>query len=292
MAQIVNLEKEYAPSLLSGIQTSTGSTGSDQHCWYLGYGSNMCEQSFLKRRGIKPLRSLVVYAPSIRLEMSLPGLPWAEPRFANIGLLSKEEQIPWDESSERPWGNGLVGVAYLVTLDDMAKIFATEGGGSSYKIIQVECEEIGKGEMGEKVLANTLYSSKRQRTQLGQASARYMNLLITGAKGQECVASHCYMTDEMSAEKSLPESYITHLQDIDVYRRTSIRQTIALVLIGLVALPTIIPLFTLARLLRNKSGGSPGWVIWTSEKVFKGIWGVHDLLLSPLLGSGEVTDTR
>ena len=187
MAEIVNLEKEYAPSLLSGIQTAaTGNTvESDQHCWYLGYGSNMCEQSFLKRRGIRPLRSLVVYAASISLEMNLPGVPWAEPRFANVGLLSNEEQTPWDENSSRPWGKGLVGVAYLVTLDDMAKIFATEGGGSSYEIIQVECEEIGKGEMGEKVRANTLYCSKRQRTQLGQPSARYMNLLITGAKGQK-----------------------------------------------------------------------------------------------------------
>ena len=100
------------------------------------------------------------------------------------------------------------------------------------------------------------------------------------------------MTDEMAAEKSLPESYVTHLQNIDVYRRTSVRHTIALILIGLVALPTLIPVFTLARLLRNKSGQSPGWVLWISEKVFKGIWGVHDVLLRPLLGSGEVTETR
>lgn len=186
MSQIVNLEKEYAPSLPSGINT-TQSIDSDGHCWYLGYGSNMSEQSFLKRRGIKPLRSLTVYAPSIALEMDLQGVPWVEPRFANVRLLAEEEQSQWDENSPKPWGNGLVGVAYLVTLDDMAKIFATEGGGSSYEVIQVECQVIGKGETGEQVRANTLCSRKYQRTQLGRPSARYMNLLITGAKGERIV---------------------------------------------------------------------------------------------------------
>ena len=57
-------------------------------------------------------------------------LAWLEPRFANVILLSEEERqaCHWDETSPKPWGKGLVGVAYLVTLDDMAKIFATEGG--------------------------------------------------------------------------------------------------------------------------------------------------------------------
>jgi len=100
------------------------------------------------------------------------------------------------------------------------------------------------------------------------------------------------MTDKMDAEKSLPETYITHLQNMDVYRRTSVRQTIALVLTGLVALPTLFPLFTLAKLLRNRSGESPKWVQWMTGSFFNAVWGAHDVLLKPLFGSGEVTDTK
>jgi len=180
-AQVANLEKIYAPSLLPKLEAQ----GDAKHCWYLGYGSNMSEQAFLRRRGIKPLRSVVVHAP-VQLLFDLPGVCYVEPRFANIGLLSDEERkaCHWDENSEKPWGKGLVGVAYLVTLADMAKIFATEGGGASYQVIQVECREIGKGEQGEKIQANTLCSSNRRRSRPGQPSPRYMNLLITGARGE------------------------------------------------------------------------------------------------------------
>lgn len=278
-AQVTALEKIYAPGLIStveGVAASATAHDPNLHCWYLGYGSNMSEQSFLKRRGIKPVRSLVVHAPGVQLAFDLPGLPYAEPRFANVVLLSDKDRLAchWDETSERPWGKGLVGVVYLVTLDDMAKIYATEGGGASYEIIQVECHEIGKGDKGETIKANTLYSSRpdRRRTQLGQPSLRYMNLLITGAK-----------------EKSLPQSYVKFLQGVDVYRRTTVLQTIALSLLAFLMVPCIIPLFTLARVLRNKKGEAPKWVQWSTGRVFKITWGIHDFAFRHLFGSGEVT---
>src|SRR5271170_6983541 len=124
----------------------------------------MSERSFLQRRGIRPLRSLVVHARGIQLAFNLPGIPYIEPRFANVIILSDEEKekCHWNPESKngKPWENGLVGVAYYITLKEMAKIVLTEGGGASYQVIQVDCEEILEGgrtkTTGEKIRANTL----------------------------------------------------------------------------------------------------------------------------------------
>jgi len=100
------------------------------------------------------------------------------------------------------------------------------------------------------------------------------------------------VTEDMFAEKSLPESYIASLQSVDVYRRTSVRQTIALSLLAVVVVPTIFPLFLLARLFRNKKGESPKWLQWLIGRTFMNIWAVHDNFLRHLFGSGEVTDAK
>lgn len=181
--QIAQLEQIYVPPALPEVKDAEG----DQYCWYLGYGSNMSDKSFLQRRGIRPLRSLNVHARGVQLAFNLPGVPYIEPRFANVIMLSEEEKntCHWDPTSPKPWGKGLVGVAYYITLEDMAKIVMTEGGGASYQVIQVDCEEVGKGESGEKIKANTLCANNpdRLRMQLGQPSPRYMKLLCTGARG-------------------------------------------------------------------------------------------------------------
>ncbi len=53
---------------------------------YLAYGSNMAAQTFQGVRGIRPLSAVAVSAPSLRLIFDLPGLPYREPCFANVGL--------------------------------------------------------------------------------------------------------------------------------------------------------------------------------------------------------------
>lgn len=179
--QVAQLEKIYVPENPSRLEGESV----EGHCWYLGYGSNMSEESFLRRRGIRPLRSLVVHASGVLLTFNLAGIPYIEPRFANVAVIPEKEKsvCHWDSSHPKPWGKGLVGVAYYITLGDMAKIVMTEGGGSSYKVIQVDCQEIGGAE--EKLTANTLCTSNPSllRTQLGQPSPRYMRLLCTGARG-------------------------------------------------------------------------------------------------------------
>ncbi|KAG8844763.1 hypothetical protein FRC20_003396 [Serendipita sp. 405] len=231
----------------------------------------MSEKSFLERRGIRPLKSLVVNAPEVELSFNLPGMPYVEPRFANVTLNAETD----DGGPKHPWGKGLIGVAYYITLEDMAQIFRTEGGGSSYQIIQVDCYEIGG--TGQKVRANTLFANdkRRLRNQLGQPSARYMNLLRTGAK-----------------EKSLPKEYQDYLENVETYHRTNRLQIFGLVILGSVLLPVFLLGVLVGRLLQNKKGESPRWIQRIKQTIFRGGWAIHDAVLKPLFGSGEVTEHR
>lgn len=159
---------------------------------YLAYGSNLCAETFQGRRGIRPLSQINVSAPSLRLTFDLPGLPYAEPCFANtaprkIPKVPKEPpKLPPDlphppvnpraveDGKTLPgdpvWDKGLIGVVYEVTPEDFAKIMATEGGGASYADILVPClplpprmgvpEKPGWPELPKMFLAHTLYAPR------------------------------------------------------------------------------------------------------------------------------------
>lgn len=139
---------------------------------YLAYGSNMCAETFLGMRGIRPLSQINVSAPSLDLTFDLPGLPYREPCFANTAIRKVPAKPPVEppklppEIPDHPpiklppatqavdgnddehgsgrqrdpvWTKGLYGVVYEVTPEDYAKIVATEGGGASYHDILVPC---------------------------------------------------------------------------------------------------------------------------------------------------------
>jgi hypothetical protein len=132
----------------------------------------MCAATFLGMRGIRPLSQVNVSAPALDLTFDLPGMPYREPCFANTALrklpikpppldppklppgipdhppsttppvpLSDVDSHTDDKAGRRgpAWNKGLYGVVYEVTLDDYAKIVATEGGGASYHDILVPC---------------------------------------------------------------------------------------------------------------------------------------------------------
>lgn len=63
---------------------------------YLAYGSNLCAETFLGRRGIRPVSAINVSAPSLRLTFDLPGVPYQEPCFANTAVrkIPKHPPIP------------------------------------------------------------------------------------------------------------------------------------------------------------------------------------------------------
>lgn len=145
---------------------------------YLAYGSNLSAETFLGRRGIRPISSMVVSAPSLRLTFDLPGIAYKEPCFANVALrkLPKPPKLPpgvpdvpdvldvpdlpkpppygggfpsppsAQAHGDSEWKQGLIGVVYEVTPEDYAKIIKTEGGGAGYQDILVPCIEIPKPE--------------------------------------------------------------------------------------------------------------------------------------------------
>lgn len=173
-------------------------TAAPRSVLYLAYGSNLCAKTFLGTRGIRPLSQVNVSAPSLRLVFDLPGLPYAEPCFANTAprkmpRLPDPPKMPpdlprppidpptvdppsvQDTREQQPgdpvWDKGLVGVVYEVTPEDFARIVATEGGGASYADIMVPCLPIPPRmgvpekpgwppELPKMFLAHTLYAPR------------------------------------------------------------------------------------------------------------------------------------
>ena len=128
----VPLDTDQLASLSRGAQEK------QKTVLYLAYGSNLCNETFLGKRAIRPLSQINVMVPSLRLTFDLPGIPYSEPCFANTALRSPDAlDHDDDDYHKNRWHKGLIGVVYEVTLSDYAHIIATEGGGSSYKDILV-----------------------------------------------------------------------------------------------------------------------------------------------------------
>lgn len=196
------------------------------------------------------------------------------------------------------WQKGLVGVVYEVTTADYAKIIATEGGGSSYNDILVTCYELSPNvstvpDPSDTILtlpslkAHTLYCptfprghpelshggrASRPDPNYAQASARYLNLITTGAD-----------------EHALPQDYINYLRNIRPYTLTSRRQKLGRLVFMGVWLPMIIPAFYLNRLLADKRGGTPWWLRMALRGVWGLSWGSYDWVFRFVFGDGERT---
>ncbi|KAK0391448.1 hypothetical protein NLU13_0949 [Sarocladium strictum] len=130
---------------------------------YLAYGSNLCVETFLGVRGIRPLSQVNVSVPALQLSFDLPGIPYGEPCFANVDWrkIPKNPKVPPipklpptppidppkppaldplnPPRAQMQWNGELMGVVYEVTKEDYRHIIQTEGGGASYKEIIVPC---------------------------------------------------------------------------------------------------------------------------------------------------------
>lgn len=168
---VVESKNGFIPaSSAQAVPYRSGTSDASSSVLYLAYGSNLCSETFLGRRGIRPISAVPVSAPSLRLTFDLPGIAYQEPCFANVAPRKVPEppklppdwphpdpppgfQLPPGVSrppaalsttsdrghASREWDNGLIGVVYEVTPEDYATIVATEGGGASYHEILVPC---------------------------------------------------------------------------------------------------------------------------------------------------------
>lgn len=250
---------------------------------YLAYGSNLCNETFRGKRGIRPLSQINVLVPSLRLTFDLPGIPYVEPCFGNTAMRTPDAMEGADYHKDR-WKKGLVGCVYEVTPSDYAHIIATEGGSASYQDILVDCYPLPDGDTvpdqptTKRFVAHTLFapaekSHVRPDPSYAQPSARYLNLITTGA-------------DELS----LPREYRDYLNDIRTYTITTKRQKAGKALFVSIWWPFLQMLFALNAQFQDDEGKSPPWLAQLAGVLFLGMWKCYDRAFKKTFGDGERTE--
>jgi hypothetical protein len=279
--------------------TALGAQEKAKTVLYLAYGSNLCNETFRGVRGIRPLSQVNVLVPSLRLTFDLPGIPYSEPCFANTARRvpdapsnSNGADLQGTDYHKDRWHKGLVGVVYEVTLSDYAHIIATEGGGSAYHDVLVDCYVLPKSDTvpttpdSKPFKAHTLFApivdtdgtartterTTRPDPSYAQASARYLKLITDGA-----------------AECELPAEYQDYLHDIRPYTITTKRQAMGKALFLLIWMPILMMVFTLSRRLQDEKGRAPKWCAELSAMMFKGMWTCYDGAFKTAFGDGERT---
>ncbi|PGH12686.1 hypothetical protein AJ80_06632 [Polytolypa hystricis UAMH7299] len=291
---------------------------------YLAYGSNMGSATFRKTRGIVPISQVNVCVPDLMLTFDLPGLPYMEPCFAAtqyrdpgaemphklVNNLEKGSLLGQIESvQEKKWRKPLVGIVYEVTLADYSRIIATEGAGSSYIDVTVDCypfpvdyepsqpvpdipdtmafkahtllsptsnEDLRSMTQGSIIIGARPQPNNRRprphRIHSAQPSKRYINLLIKGAE------EHC-----------LPDEYREYLASIPYYRITSLSQKVGKILFLLIWVPPVLALMSLTSALAQKNGHAPHWLQACQRGAFSCMWWTYDNGFKPVFGNGERT---
>ncbi|KAJ5493433.1 hypothetical protein N7539_002179 [Penicillium diatomitis] len=112
----------------------------------------------------------------------------------------------------------------------------------------------------------------RPDPEYAQPSARYLNLLVTGA-----------------AEHDLPVTYREYLSQIHTYSITTVRQKIGkAVFVGLWG-PPILTLLAFSKRFAGPDGRSPSWLVNLSNILFAAMWFTYDYFFKPVFGEGERT---
>ena len=253
---------------------------------YLGYGSNLSAETFLGRRNIKPISQINVVVPEIALTFNLPGIPYSEPCFANSRYReppSEKQQTSADYHKDH-WHKGLVGVVYEVTRKDYVHIIATEGGGSGYQDVVVDCyalsanpkDKVPSEPSTQSFKAHTLFApfdvrDGRPDPSYAQPSARYLKLITDGA-----------------AEHNLPYEYQDFLHQIRAFHLTTTKQRLGQFLFTMIWAPIFLFIFRgPASIFLGPDGRFPPWFQKFARAVFMACWASYDGFFKPLFGDGE-----
>ncbi|KAG0639159.1 hypothetical protein HOY80DRAFT_109729 [Tuber brumale] len=262
---------ETTPLLALGISPSSPTTAETIN--YLAYGSNLGSATLTDFRHIRPLHVTPVRVPSLTLTFTLAGIPYVEPRFANV-----RPRLPPPAEQE---GRELVGVVYEIARADYARLLASEGAGAGYQEFTVACYPLAPTTTSagnEIITARTLLcpeedtSAGKPVRAGGQPSDRYLQLLRAGAR-----------------ERGLPPSYVEYLDGLRAYRITRFRQSVGRIFI----LAVWGPLFFLVLLFNNlfaRGGRAPGWVRAFGRGVVSLVWGCYDAVFVKVFGDGECTE--
>lgn len=254
---------------------------------YLGYGSNMSAETFRGRRNIQPISQINALVPQLALTFDLPGVPYSEPCFANTryrdmgkGAKNNKTHPPYHKDQ---WSKGLVGVVYEITKADYIHVIATEGGGSAYQDVLVDCyalsedprEEVPLEPRGATFKAHTLFSPpnvSRPDPSYAQPSPRYLKLITDGAE-----------------ENNLPLEYQAYLNNIRTYTTTTIKQKLGQFIFLSLWGPIFTFIFVGAAMFLDKDGRYPKWYARFAMATFAACWGSYDDFFKHIFGDGERT---
>ncbi|ORY60203.1 uncharacterized protein BCR38DRAFT_327419, partial [Pseudomassariella vexata] len=286
---------------------------------YLAYGSNLCAETFLVGRGIRPISQINVSAPSFDLTFDLPGIPYSEPCFANIAPRKLPKPPPIDDPTKPPigppphntlpslpvrrptWSKGLIGVVYEVSPTDYATIINTEGGGAGYQDILAPCvalpppfqipEKPPVPEIPKPFLAHTLYAP---RLPADPPTDRWYQKFLTPVRRPEAdyaQPSPRYLKKirDGAAEHYLPDEYQAYLARLDAYEITRRKQEVGKWLFFLLWSPVFATMLALAKLLADEKGRVPRWLGVTMSVFFNMIWMSYDRFFKSRFGDGERT---
>ncbi|CCG84585.1 protein of unknown function [Taphrina deformans PYCC 5710] len=256
---IGELENIYTHSVTPKAHTSVQDKGETELYWYFAYGSNLNNETFLVRRGIRPFRQLRLLVPGWRLNFQIAGIPYAEPGFGSIDRFSSADS---ELEKSQPV---LHGMAYLISSKDYWHIIATEGGDSSYRQIQVQAiDPLTKEE--HKVW--TLQAVRPRKD--CQPSLRYITIIRQGAR-----------------EHNFPQEYLEYLDSVEPFILKGKRQKIGAALFIGFFMPIITWIFALRALLTKENGEGPAWLSAFARIVFKTAWSIHDKVWADKFGRGD-----
>jgi hypothetical protein len=255
---------------------------------YLGYGSNLSAETFRGKRQIRPISQVNVVVPALSLTFDLPGVPYTEPCFGNVRyrdqpITEAEGQLKQEDYHKNHWQKGLVGVVYEVTRADYINIIATEGGGSGYQDVLVDCYTLGNDPTmevpfkphGISFKAHTLFAPAkidRSDHSYAQPSPRYLKLITDGA-----------------AEHKLPYEYQDFLNQIRTYHITDTRQQLGQFVFLSIWSPFFLFLFGGAGIFLRPDGTYPKWLATFLQAMFTACWASYDHFFKKTFGDGERT---
>jgi len=264
--------------------------GEEETVLYLGYGSNLSAETFRGRRGIQPVSQVNVVVPTLSLTFDLPGIPYSEPCFGNVRLrdpnVEQEEihDVIGKDYHKDHWPKGLVGVVYEVTRSDYVHIIATEGGGSGYQDVLVDCyalsgdpsQDVPFKPAGQPFKAHTLFAPSqitRPDHSYAQPSPRYLKLITDGA-----------------TEHGLPLEYQAFLQQIRTFHLTTSKQQVG----QFIFLSVWSPFFLFfiggaAAIFLRPDGTYPKWFAEFLHAMFTACWASYDHFFKKTFGDGERT---
>lgn len=299
----------------------SASDSESQTVFYLAYGSNMCAETFRRKRGIKPLSEVNVYVPQLEFNLKLRGMPYLEPCFANVNFrepqssLSDElesESVNPSRYSDDGWDGGLMGVVYEVTHEDYRQIIRTEGGGSGYKEIQVPCVPLRSGSstahtqpdtaLPPIIFAKTLYAAldppPDSSNATGQSEPWWKRIFSirgqfqsSNPAGAQATARYLKLITDGAREHELPAVYQQYLKSLQPYIVTTLRQQVGKALVAVVAGPALLGMVEIAKRLADKDGKYPAPIAAVIHAIFNSVWITYNHVLKPLFGDGERTES-